>query len=86
MPEAVASFRERFEHPIWLAKYGGGDELADANCWNDAKAILGPLLDVAELANSLVVDLREHRYLSRKGAAVVADAFAGALRRLENEL
>ena len=80
---ATTSFDERYEHLRWLSVHGGGDELADANCWNDVKGSLAQLLDIAELAESLTRDLRKQRYLSREGAATVAECFQSALARLE---
>lgn len=38
------------EHLRWLAVHGGGDDLADANCWRDAKPAIAPLLEVLDAA------------------------------------
>lgn len=82
-PAPDSTFREEYEHIFWVAKHGGGDEIADANCWLDVKSSMPALLDLAELGDSLVRDLRKHRYLSRTNAATVADAFEAALHRLK---
>ena len=39
-----------WEHLTWLAKHGGGDEVADANCWRDTKPHLAALLNVVHMA------------------------------------
>ena len=54
-PRDVRSVREDrdLEHVRWVAQYGGGDELADANCWRDTRDALRALLVVLDAAQAL---------------------------------
>lgn len=81
MPDSLFDHGE-LEHLRWLSVYGGGDELADANCWNDTKRFLGPLLDVAQEAEKWITSGRDADHPVRT-LGEVAEAIKAALARLE---
>jgi hypothetical protein len=49
--------RRPLDHIVWLAQYGGGDQLADANCWRDVKPWLPDLLPVVRAAQAALDDI-----------------------------
>ena len=55
------TWRDELAELRWRIKHGGGDEIADANCWRASKPFLSALLAELEQADATIELLTEQR-------------------------